>query len=182
MNYWGATYFSADIDDAVFERYMDMLEFHCSVDWQFVKTNGFRYLDWDYDENGEIYALDPDGLHETQLSGWPLYHLLAVCGDDGNLNPITLDKGDKMCVPYTMSVYNAKLNRIVEDSIAKIDMDAYTLNSEKQAMMTNVNLDSIIANLIVSDGDLETEWKAAIAENAYIVEPAVEELNELFCK
>lgn len=182
VNYWGATYFSADIDDAVFERYMDMLEFHCSVDWQFVKTNGFRYLDWDYDENGEIYALDPDGLHETQLSGWPLYHLLAVCGDDGNLNPITLDKGDKMCVPYTMSVYNAKLNRIVEDSIAKIDMDAYTLNSEKQAMMTNVNLDSIIANLIVSDGDLETEWKAAIAENAYIVEPAVEELNELFCK
>ena len=92
------------------------------------------------------------------------------------------DKGDKMCVPYTMSVYNAKLNRIVEDSIAKIDMDAYTLNSEKQAMMTNVNLDSIIANLIVSDGDLETEWKAAIAENAYIVDPAVEELNELFCK
>ena len=180
VNYWGATYFSADIDDAVFERYMDMMEFHCSVDWQFVKTNGFRYLDWDYDANGEIYALDNE--YETQETGWPLYTLIAVCGDDSTLNPVTLDEEDKMFVPYTLSVYNTKMDRIVEGSIAKIDMDAYTLNSDKQAMMTNVNLDSIIANLIVSDGDLETEWKAAIAENAYIVDPAVEELNELFCK
>lgn len=180
VNHWGMTYFAADIDDAVFERYMDMLNFHCSVDWQFVKTNGFRYLDWDYNENGEIYALDNE--YSTRSTGWPLYHLMAVCGDDGNLNPITLDTWDKLFVPYTLNVYSTKLNLLKEDSIAPIDMDKYTLSSDKQAMMTNINLDSIIANLVVSDGDLETEWKAAIAENAYIVDPAVEELNELFCK
>lgn len=181
VNYWGATYFSADIDDEVFERYMDMLEFHCSVDWQFVKTNGFRYLDWDLDENGDIYAIE-NTLGTDEVSSWPLYHLLAVCGDDGTLNPVTINAKDKLFVPYTLGVYTTKLNLLKEDSIAKIDMNAYTLNSEKQAAMTNVNLDSIIANLIVSDGDIETEWKAAIAENAYIVDPAVEELNELFAE
>ena len=178
VNYWGATYFSEDIDDEVFERYMDMMEFHCSADWQFVKTNGFRYLDWDFDENGEIYSLGNDT--NTRESGWPLYHLIAVCGDDATLNPITIDEEDKFLVPYTLKIYSTKLGLLTDDSIAKIDMDAYSLASEKQAAMTNVNLDSIIANLIVSDGDIETEWKAAIAENAYIVDPAVAELNELF--
>ncbi len=47
-------------------------------------------------------------------------------------------------------------------------------------MYTNVDCDTIAVNLVVSDGDLETEWKAAIDENMYLVQPAVDELNELF--
>ena len=47
-------------------------------------------------------------------------------------------------------------------------------------MYTNVDCDVIAVNLIVSDGDLETEWKAAVAENMYLAQPAVDELNELF--
>lgn len=179
MNYWGATYFSADIDDEVMERYLDMMEFHCSVEWQ--NRYGFRYIDWDYDENGEPYIIEYDPETKVQVStSWPLYDLIAVAGDDSTLNPDTISKGNKYYVPYTLAVYENKIKCIGEGTINPIDIDALSLSSPKQAAMTNVNLNNIIANLIVSDGDIEAEWRAAIDENAYIVDPAVDELNELF--
>ena len=61
-----------------------------------------------------------------------------------------------------------------------IDRDTYGFSSEIQNMMTEINYKSILANLIVAEGDLEENWKAVIEEYAYIVEPAVNELNELF--
>ena len=47
-------------------------------------------------------------------------------------------------------------------------------------MMTEINYKSILANLIVAEGDLEENWKKVIADYAYIVDPAVAELNDLF--
>ena len=67
-----------------------------------------------------------------------------------------------------------------EDSIFPIDRASYGYTSDAQNMMTEINYKSIMANLIVAEGDLEENWKNVIAEYAYIVDPAVAELNELF--
>ena len=56
----------------------------------------------------------------------------------------------------------------------------YGFTSDAQNMMTEIDYKSILANLIVAEGDLEENWKNVIAEYAYIVDPAVAELNELF--
>ena len=46
--------------------------------------------------------------------------------------------------------------------------------------MTAIDYQSLVANLIVAEGDLEENWKKVIEENAYIVQPALDELNETF--
>ena len=69
---------------------------------------------------------------------------------------------------------------VVEGSIIPIDRASYGFSSDAQNMMTEINYKSIMANLIVAEGDLEENWKNVIAEYAYIVDPAVAELNELF--
>ena len=37
-----------------------------------------------------------------------------------------------------------------------------------------------MANLVVGEGDLEENWQSIISENAYIIDPALQELNETF--
>lgn len=58
--------------------------------------------------------------------------------------------------------------------------DTYGFTSDAQNMMTEIDYKPILANQIVAEGDLEENWKNVIAEYAYIVDPAVAELNELF--
>ncbi len=183
VNYWGATYFSADIDEAVFERYMDMLEFHCSKEWQDVKTNGFRYLDWDYNAEGERYALhtgEEDFEGWSTETGWPLYHLMAVCGDDSDLATDVISSWAQNYTPYTLNIYETKQALLKEDSILKFDANKTSLASDNQTMVTNFDMQGIAANLLVSPGNIEEEWNKVIADNLYLIQPALDELNELF--
>jgi len=66
INFWGAVCFSPSIDDAVFERWMDLMEFTASADGYPGTSMGLKGVDWDRDENGEIVSLVPPG---TLLAG-----------------------------------------------------------------------------------------------------------------
>ncbi|MBR3928860.1 MAG: hypothetical protein IKJ65_07650 [Clostridia bacterium] len=175
-NFWGVAYFSSDIAPEVFERYMDICEFTVNRDIQLFMNVGFENVDWKYNENGEVEKINGN----EWVTSWPLYHLMSICGDDFVADKNNVSEFSWLGEKYSKKVYEIKDQLVVDGSIMPIDRDTYGFSSEIQNMMTEINYKSILANLIVAEGDLEENWKAVIDEYAYIVEPAVNELNELF--
>ena len=175
-NFWGVAYFSADIDPAVFERYMDICEFSVNRDVQLFMNVGFEGVDWKYADDGSVEKIDG----AEWVTSWPLYHLMSICGDDFVADSNNVSEYSWLGEKYSKKVYEVKDQLVVEGSIIPIDRASYGFSSDAQNMMTEINYKSIMANLIVAEGDLEENWKKVIDEYAYIVDPAVAELNDLF--
>ena len=183
-NFWGATYFSADIDPEVFERYMDIVDFMVSDNGADLRCNGMRYIDWDFDADGKKYALYDTTKYRRMSDSnfWPIYTLLGACGDDNGFNPEPADASEESLFYANQlnAVYEAKLSRLTDNSILERDWESYGFSSDAQTALTAIDYQSLVANLIVAEGDLEENWKKVIEENAYIVQPALDELNETF--
>jgi putative aldouronate transport system substrate-binding protein len=105
---------------------------------------------------------------------------MSICGDDFVADSNNVSEFSWLGDKYSKKVYAIKDELVNETSIYPIDKATYGFTSDAQNMMTEIDYKSILANLIVAEGDLEENWKNVIAEYAYIVDPAVAELNELF--
>ena len=183
-NMWGGTYFSGDIDPAVFERMMDIMDFAMSDEGLDLRCNGFQYCDWKYDEKGvRVPIFDPEKYQSSSRSetSWPLYDLMAGCGDDNGWNPdpVFKDSESTLWYRYAKKIADAKRAHEKEDSIIPTDWNIFGFSSDTQAMLTSINYSSLCANILTSK-DIEAAWKQAIAENRFIVDPALAELNEKF--
>ena len=66
INFWGCVCFKPDVEDAVFERWMDLMEWTASREGYIATELGLKGEDWDFDENGNIVSLIEPG---TLLSG-----------------------------------------------------------------------------------------------------------------
>lgn len=177
-NYWGAVYFSADIDEATFERYMDIAEFCVDRDVMRLVNIGFEGVDWEWADEESDQITKINGLEF--ISMWPLYQLMSICGDDFVMDAYNVSENAFLVERFASKVIAAKEACLTEDSIIPIDGATYGFSSDTQNLLSEINYKTIFANLVVSEGDLETEWKAVIDEYAYIVDPALAELNELF--
>lgn len=175
-NFWSVAYFSADIDPAVFERYMDICEFSVNRDVQLLMNVGFENVDWKYAADGSVEKING----AEWVTSWPLYHLMSICGDDFVADSNNVSEYSWLGEKYSKKVCEVKDQLVVEGSIFPIDRASYGFSSDAQNMMTEINYKSNMTNLIVAEGDLEENWKKVIDEYAYIVDPAVAELNDLF--
>ena len=176
-NFWGNTYFSADCPEEVFVRYMDMMEAGLSLEIREVFSNGFKGLNWDYDENGDKVV-----LKEIVPNTYPIHTFLSVCADDLAAAGGSVDPDYVKLTPVAQRNYDAKAEHYNPDCIIPIDFDQQGFSSDIHDQLTNINYGNMVINIVVSDEDVETLWKKAIEDNAYIVDPAIEELNEVFCK
>ena len=113
---------------------------------------------------------------------WPVYTLLGACGDDNGFNPDPVDASEDALFYANQlnAVYNAKLSRLTDNSIIERDWESYGFYSDAQTALTAIDYRTIMANLVVGEGDLEENWQSIISENAYIIDPALQELNETF--
>lgn len=113
---------------------------------------------------------------------WPVYTLLGACGDDNGFNPDPVDASEDALFYANQlnAVYNAKLSRLTDNSIIERDWESYGFSSDAQTALTAIDYRTIMANLVVGEGDLEENWQSIISENAYIIDPALQELNETF--
>ena len=155
---------------------MDIVEFSIDRNIQLFMNVGFENVDWKVDAEGKVEKING----AEWVTSWPLYHLMSICGDDFVADTNNVSEYAWLGAKYSQPVYDAKDALVKEDSIFPIDRASYGYTSDAQNMMTEINYKSIMANLIVAEGDLEENWKNVIAEYAYIVDPAVAELNELF--
>lgn len=174
-NFWGVIMFNPDIPMEKFERYMDMLEESASEEGQILIRMGFEGVDWEYDANGEMVSLIPEGkdARSKYPSIYPIYHQWLLMSDDFVLvNPCYPEEYRDLCV----EMYQLKEKLGANGTCPAIDYDIYLYSSDATAAL-NFEFDKDFANIVVNNGDVEKEWNDWLDSWAYMVDPVLDEFK-----
>ena len=180
-NYWTASIFSPTMEDAKFERLMDLLEYSASDEGQNLIRMGFEGKDWERGENGDITILrekDSDGnfvnLDTIYPSLNPLYNNLSILPDGFGLVDPGLDKDIKEVVDARFA--GKQKDGCDQGTVALIDWDLNFFTSSNYEK-TKYNYGEEFAKLIVMDGDIEDNWRAWVEEKTPQVSVVLDEIN-----
>lgn len=181
MNFYGSIIFSPDITDEQFERAMDILDFCCTEEGQEIINMGFEGEDWELDENGDYVSLLPEEItgNASSVLGskYPSANVFfggIILGDDFQFVSPNYDKETRETVSHFY-----KLRDELSDETTLLprdyDLEFYSSRAKTQA---NMDLSEEYAQLILKEGDLETNWKNWVDEKMQLVQPLLDELNQ----
>lgn len=177
INYWTTVIFSPSISQEKFERYMDMMDFAASEENNVFLRMGFEGIDWKYDENGEIVSLLGDTVaSEKYPSVYPCYDAMYILADEFQLiNP----SYKKEFRDRVVKLYEEKYALGDEATIPSIDWDVQLYSSEAKNKLS-YNWINEYAEIVLEEGDLETNWRNWVEEQQYLINPVIDELNAEF--
>lgn len=177
INYWTTVIFSPNISQEKFERYMDMMDFAASEENNVFLRMGFEGIDWKYDENGEIVSLLGDTVaSEKYPSVYPCYDAMYILADEFQLiNP----SYKKEFRDRVVKLYEEKYALGDEATIPSIDWDVQLYSSDAKNKLS-YNWINEYAELVLEEGDLETNWRNWVEEQQYLINPVIDELNAEF--
>lgn len=177
INYWTTVIFSPGISQEKFERYMDMMDFAASEENNVFLRMGFEGIDWEYDENGEIVSLLGDKVaSEKYPSVYPCYDAMYILADEFQLiNP----SYKKEFRDRVVKLYEEKYALGDEATIPSIDWDVQLYSSDAKNKLS-YNWINEYAELVLEEGDLETNWRNWVEEQQYLINPVIDELNAEF--
>ncbi len=177
INYWTTVIFSPDISQEKFERYMDMMDFASSEENNIFLRMGFEGVDWEYDENGEVVSLLGDTVaSEKYPSVYPCYDAMYILADEFQLiNP----SYRKEFRDRVVQLYEEKYEMGDEETIPSIDWDVQLYSSDAKNKLS-YNWINEYAELVLEEGDVETNWRNWIEEQQYQIQPVIDELNAEF--
>ncbi len=185
-NYWTASIFSPNMDEAKFERLMDLLEYSASEEGQNLIRMGFEGKDWEKDAEGNIIILRPkneDGtfinLDKIYPSLNPLYNNLSILPDGFGLVDPGLDKDYRETVDALFA--GKQKDGCDQGTIALIDWDLSFFTSRNYEK-TKYNYGEEFAKLVVMDGDIEANWRAWVEEKMPQVSVVLDEINAELAK
>jgi len=181
INYWGSILFSPDIDDEVFERYMDMLDFAATEDGYRIQVAGFEGEDWEL-RNGGMVSLLPEGvvLEGTEgkypSTGYTLGSII-LWDEFGFDNPIYTAQ----LRARSHDLYQKRIQLGTPETFPHVDWTVWTFDSPNRRR-ASFDLATEFANIILnstSEADVETKWNQWIASQRTLVQPVLDELNAL---
>lgn len=177
INYWTTVIFSPDISQEKFERYMDMMDFASSEEANVFIRMGFEGVDWEYDANGEIVSLLGDQtMGQKYPSVFPCYDAMYILADEFQLiNPAYR----KEFRDRVIELYQTKYEMGDEESIPSIDWDVQLYSSDAKNKLS-YDWGTEYAELVLSDGNIEDNWKNWIASQDHLIKPVIDELNSNF--
>ncbi len=185
-NFWTASIFSPNMEEAKFERLMDLLEYSASEEGQNLIRMGFEGKEWERDADGNITITrekNEDGnfinLDTIYPSLNPLYNNLSILPDDFGLHDPGLDKD-------IVEIVDARFAGKQKDgcdagTVEPIDWDLYFFTSPSFEK-TKYSYGEEYAKLIVMDGDIEANWRAWVEEKMPQVSIVLDEINEQLAK
>lgn len=171
-NFWSSLIFSPNISDENFERIMDMIDWTCTEEGQIVCNMGLENVDWEYQDGKAVSLLGADTSVYDKY-GARIESLYILEDDFAVVNPSIKE------------AYRTRMNSLAqlkldlaegEYSDIDWDMEFYTSKAKDQAQLDYA---SEYANLIVQEGDLETNWKNWVAEKMKLIQPYLDELNAM---
>lgn len=181
MNFYGSIIFSPDITDEQFERAMDILDFCCTEEGQEIINMGFEGEDWELDENGEYVSLLPNEItgNASSILGskYPSADVFfggIILGDDFQFVTPNYTKETRDIVSH---FYELRDELSDETTLLPREYD-YEFYSSRAKTQANMDLSEEYAQLILKDGDLETNWKNWVDEKMQLVQPLLDELNQ----
>ena len=181
MNFYGAIIFSPDITDEQFERAMDILDFCCTEEGQEIINMGFEGEDWELDENGEYVSLLPNEItgNASSILGskYPSADVFfggVILGDDFQFVSPNYTKETRDIISH---FYELRDELSDETTLLPREYD-YEFYSSRAKTQANMDLSEEYAQLILKEGDLETNWKNWVDEKMQLVQPLLDELNQ----
>lgn len=181
MNFYGSIIFSPNLTDEEFERAMDILDFCSTEEGQEIINMGFEGEDWELDENGEYVSLLPNEItgNASSILGskYPSADVFfggIILGDDFQFVNPNYTKETRDIISH---FYELRDELSDETTLLPRDYDLefYSSRAKTQA---NMDLAGEYAQLILKEGDLETNWKNWVDEKMQLVQPLLDELNQ----
>ena len=178
-NYWASVIFAPDIKQNVFERAMDIIDFQASVEGQRFLNMGFEGVDWEFGPDGDYVNLRPAGqrLSEKYPSANGAWGSSLCLGDNFAFE----SPANKKEYRDTVTKFYLLRDELGQDNTTFVDIDYnvlfYTSPARSQASM---ELREEYAQLVLMDGDLETNWRKWVDEKMLVIQPVIDELNEAF--
>jgi len=177
INFWTTLIFSPDLPEADFERIMYLVDYVATEESQLTIRMGFEGVDWERDGQGGFNMLIPEDVIITDKypSIHPLYGNMIILSDDFHMiNPALLPE----LRAITAEMYATKARLSNEVTVPRTDWNVQFHDSNSMRMV-GFNFNDVFTELIMQDGDLETNWREWIAAQAPLVNPVIEELNAL---
>lgn len=175
VNFWSALVFNPKISKEKFERIMDLLDYSTSKEGQLLLNMGFEGKDWKYGDNKELVSLLPEGT--TMDTKYPnRFEGLYLLGDDFSvINPAIKKEFRDTAIKHYQD--KAKLSK-EGGKMATYDWD-FQLYDSKAKSQAAFEYEKEYTNLILQDGDLETNWKKWVDSKKSLVQPLLDELNNM---
>ena len=181
MNFYGSIIFSPNLTDEEFERAMDILDFCSTEEGQEIINMGFEGEDWELDENGEYVSLLPNEItgNASSILGskYPSADVFfggIILGDDFQFVTPNYTKETRDIISH---FYELRDELSDETTLLPREYD-YEFYSSRAKTQANMDLSEEYAQLILKDGDLETNWKNWVDEKMQLVQPLLDELNQ----
>ncbi|NUU60396.1 extracellular solute-binding protein [Paenibacillus agri] len=175
VNFWSAVIFSPNISKEKFERIMDFMEYTTAKEGNLIVNMGFEGKDWKYGENQELESLLPEG--QTLDKKYPnRFEGLYVLADDFSIVNPGIKKEYR---ERSVQLFKEKAELGMKDkSLADYDWD-FQLYDSKAKNQASFDYATEYTNLILQPGDLEKNWKDWVNSKMSLVQPVLDELNNL---
>jgi len=176
INFWTATIFSPDLPEADFERLMYLIDYTAETETQLTIRMGFEGTHWEREGN-IIQTLLPPGTDMWDIfpSTNPLWGNFLVLSDDFVLtSPVIRPEAHDI----TNAMYALKDQLSTSQTVIATDWALFFQDSAARRM-SNIDSRQVFTELIMMDGDLETNWQNWVDSQRSIIEPVLNELNAM---
>ncbi len=183
INFWGAICFSPNVSDAVFERWMDVMDYASTEEGYASTVMGLWGVDFKQ-ENGEyVSLLEPDVLltGEPGESKYPsmgyILGSVKLWDDFAFVNPNI----EKKYRDESWLLYTERAQTSTPKTFAAVDWDLYTFDSPnlRRAVVDYTNEYANLVTTATSEADLEAKWLAWIESQMPMIQPVLDELNAM---
>ena len=151
------------------------MDFSATKYGQNVVRMGIPEVHWKYGDDGELVSLLPEGVECSQQnpSQYPIYNAITIASDNFSIvNP----RIDQKWRDLTREMYVKRVELSNENTLTRINWDLAFYTSRN---MDKVSIDykNEYAQVVVQDGDIESNWQAWIESKMPVIQPVLEELN-----
>jgi len=177
INYWTFNLFSPQIEEAKFERIMDIFDYSCTEEGQLTLRLGIKGVDWEEDGAGGFRSLLPEGVSvDTKYDSiMPLYINMYILSDDFDMKNPSYKQSYR---DRTKRQYELRDKLSDENTLVRTDWDALFHDSPSHRKVL-FEYHTEYAQLILKEGNIEDNWRAWVDEKMQLVQPVLEELNNL---
>jgi putative aldouronate transport system substrate-binding protein len=175
QNYWGAVAFSPDLDDAKFDRIMQMYDYSCTDDGQREIRLGVKGVDWDVNADGSVYSkLAPGEDLWEKRAMLPIYVNMLILSDDFQFSdPNYYDWARN----YAKQMFIDRDNYSTDITVPPEPDQHVSLHSSRAMNQASMNYHDEYSSLITKAGNIETNWRTWVSEKMPIIQPVLNELD-----
>ena len=183
INFWGALAFSPNSDEAVVERWLDVMEFRSTRDGYIATAMGLKGEDWDYDADGNLVSLVPEGVTLAGAVGEAKYPSLGhVLGNVILWDDLAFDNpniGEEFRAE-SRALYQNRYELSTDETFTHVDWNIWTAYTENMRIARGIDYNTEFANLVTtarSEEDLVASYNNWIDSQMPIIQNVLDELN-----